>query len=494
MTKFIIPIIITVILIAGIGGFFIFQKPAFPEQFKEGIGTLPESVSEAVKQKQSLKSIQDSPFGFLAQYIDNSNTKKIYSAYGGFSAIQKIYKDLGVHWDRGAGRNGGATWGAIEKNIDGYRSMFDNYVKIASNNNINLLITISPAYSEAKGEYYLPTDLNAYAEFIKKLVGDYPSVKYWQIHNEVNGGVFWKDTPQNYAKLVRATSDAIRESCGDCVIVLGSSIKIDEKGNSKSIATYFEPVLKELRKDNKKYFDVFDYHFFAPAGSTPDLFYSVYEDGIKSARNLLDKYGYKNAEIWTTETMIFTTDGMSQKETGKLPSEYQNINEAQQTDALLKIYVSGLANGVSKIFWNKLTEGPWFDFMFNRAGLIKHPNFSGSASKKLSYYTYKKMTETLEGSDWNNIQTIQESDGVYVYKFTKQSKPIWVAWNDNSAGKTITITGIGSQQVNITEAVPKYESGKDVTDYNTAFNTEIKPVSNGKITITLGDKPVFVEE
>ena len=104
------------------------------------------------------------------------------------------------------------------------------------------------------------------------------------------------------------------------------------------------------------------------------------------------------------------------------------------------------------------------------------------------------MTETLEESDWNNIQTIQESDGVYIYKFQKGSKKIWVAWNDNAKEKQITITGIGSQQVKITEAVPKYESGKDVTDYNTAFNTETKSVSNGKITITLGDKPVFIEE
>jgi hypothetical protein len=69
-----------------------------------------------------------------------------------------------------------------------------------------------------------------------------------------------------------------------------------------------------------------------------------------------------------------------------------------------------------------------------------------------------------------------------------------VAWNDNSAEKQITISGIPSKEVKITEAVPKYESGKDVADYNTAFNTETKTAQNGKITITLGDTPVFVEE
>ncbi|MEK7850018.1 MAG: hypothetical protein AAB213_04315 [Candidatus Omnitrophota bacterium] len=83
---------------------------------------------------------------------------------------------------------------------------------------------------------------------------------------------------------------------------------------------------------------------------------------------------------------------------------------------------------------------------------------------------------------------------MYIYKFTKNGKPIYVAWNDNSAEKTITISGITSNQFKIIEAVPKYESGKDVTDYSVAFNTETKSVSGGKITITLKDKPVFVGE
>ncbi|MEK6876922.1 MAG: hypothetical protein AABX63_05880, partial [Nanoarchaeota archaeon] len=384
---------------------------------------------EAEKQKE-IKTSQDSPFGFLGQYVNNSRTKPIYAAYGGFSAIQSIYRDLNVHWDRGAAKSGGAIWGTIEKNIDGYANGFKTHVDTANKNNINLLITIEPGYSESERGEKLPSNLIGYADFVRKLVKDYSSVKYWQIHNEVNGGVFWKDTPKNYAKLVQTTSDAIRKSCSDCTIVLGSSINIDVKGKAKSIIPYFEPVLKELNKSGKKYFDVFDYHFFPLSGYAPKSHYQALDDGIDSVKNLLNKYGYGEAEIWITETMIFTTDGMSKREIQKLPEKYRIITEKQQALSLFKTYVSALSKGVKKIFWNKLTEGPWFDFMFDRAGLIRHPNFSGSAEKKLSYYTYKKMTEILEGSDWDNIQIIQESDGVYIYKFNKSGKNIWVAWND----------------------------------------------------------------
>jgi len=100
----------------------------------------------------------------------------------------------------------------------------------------------------------------------------------------------------------------------------------------------------------------------------------------------------------------------------------------------------------------------------------------------------------MEGIDWNDIKIIQESDGVYIYQFSKNGRPFWVAWNDNSESKQTTLSNITSSQVKITQAVPKYESGKDVTDYNTAFATEIKTVQNNTASVTLGDVPIFVEE
>ena len=104
------------------------------------------------------------------------------------------------------------------------------------------------------------------------------------------------------------------------------------------------------------------------------------------------------------------------------------------------------------------------------------------------------MVETLDGSDWTNIQTIQESSGVYIYKFTKNGRPIWVAWNDNTNSQTISLDVGTINAVNVVEAIPKYASGSEVTNYNSAFNTELKTAQSGKITVTLSDAPVFVSE
>ncbi|NOY97732.1 MAG: hypothetical protein GXP40_00805 [Chloroflexi bacterium] len=438
---------------------------------------------------------EDSPFGFLGQYMDSPITERVYAAYGGYSEIQATYVDLGVHWDRGSGKNGAATWGALERNIDGYRDMFNRYVNVANKNDVNLLITINPGYSKKEYGDYLPTDLKAYSEFVKSLVRSYPTVKHWQIHNEVNGNVFWKDTPQNYAILVRTTSDAIRENCPDCKIVLGSSININASGEPLQMETYFEPFFQALNRMGNNYFDVFDYHFFPPKGSTPETYYRALDDGIASVKNLLGQYNYADSEVWITETMIFTTDGMSSSEILNLPVEYQTISETQQATALFKTHITALSLGVKKIFWNKLTEGPWFDFMFNRCGLVRHPNISGSTDKKLAYYTYKLMVETLDGSDWKSIDKIQDSNGVNVFEFDNNNNPAWIAWNDNTGAAQITITNIVSDSLKVTEVVPNNTSGTyvDDQDYPNIFNTYTLNVSGGTVSITLDSIPVLIE-
>ena len=103
------------------------------------------------------------------------------------------------------------------------------------------------------------------------------------------------------------------------------------------------------------------------------------------------------------------------------------------------------------------------------------------------------MTEILDGSDWDNIEIIQESGGIYIYKFIKNNKPIWVAWNENDNERQITISNLDFNEVLVTETIPKYNSGNDVSNFNNAFNSENKTTNNGKITLTLGETPVYIQ-
>ncbi|OHB04138.1 MAG: hypothetical protein A2920_01770 [Candidatus Zambryskibacteria bacterium RIFCSPLOWO2_01_FULL_43_17] len=500
MNKLIIPIIVVGIITAGIGAFFVLQKPAFPKPPKEGIGTLPEPESEAVKQKQSLKSIQDSPFGMHTGATRPFLKPDEKPSFGGFNYNDAI--NIGVGWERPG------LYASYPLNA---KLMDVSYKDIPYG--INIVANIETP--RQKGTFKLRISEREYQDFVKQLVERYNGdgiddmpelknpIKYWQIDNEPP---FWqlgqndklsgspmewmRDTRDDYAMILELAGNTIHSTCPDCKLVIGGMVGMGNEQSKDIFNEFYKPILQKL---NGKYIDVFDFHVFG--GSNKEYLNSKMM--YKIIRQGLDEYVYSDTEIWILETGTYSGQPVDMGKT--MPKQL----EKKQAGDLIKHFIYPLTFGVKKVFWAwAMVEGtsPIDDNdFFDNTGLIYDGIGEGDLGygvKKLAYYTYKKMVEVLEGSDWNNIQTIQESesDGIYVYKFTKSGKPIWVAWNDNSAGKTITITGIDSQQVKITEAVPKYESGKEVMDYATAFNTETKSVSNGRITITLGDKPVFVEE
>ena len=77
-----------------------------------------------------------------------------------------------------------------------------------------------------------------------------------------------------------------------------------------------------------------------------------------------------------------------------------------------------------------------------------------------------------------------------MYKFNNQDKSIWVAWNDDSASQTISLSELGiTGSAKITNAIPDADSGSEVSSYSTAFNTYTTSSD-----IVLGESPVFVEE
>jgi hypothetical protein len=402
--------------------------------------------------------------------------------------------DLGAKWIRLSGA-AGIVWDMVEHTQNTYNwNNADSMISAFYDAGINVLVTIgvsNNAYQSING--YLPADSNAYKTFISKMAERYdgdgiddapgsPVVSAWQIGNEVDG--WWKDTNENYATLMKESYSTIKSVNPKAKILIAGMAGPLGISKYSSILSYI---------NNGNYLDVFDFHWHATSGGNyknhntrnPDII-NNFDQLLSEIKNTLNNNNYINSEIWTTEMSI------------------SDINPAGQTEKLqavdlVKRYVYPGAKGVDIIFWGTLYEQSGFGGVsgntnyFNTQGLINNPLNDGLSHKKLSYYTYKKMVEVLEGSDWKNIATIQEQNGIYIYKFTKQGTPIWVAWNDSNATRTVTISGITSDRVKTTEAVPKYESGKDVIDYTKAFQTDTLVVSNGSVALTLGVRPVFVE-
>lgn len=471
MNKLIIPIVVTVAVAVGIGAFFVFQKPAFPQPLMPPEQTLTQEPKLEKLSIEGKKKENDNVFGVNIRYgkegsgrVDPQQLHRMYVEVGVQTGTVGAYYQATVKMMQIVDDEGPRQTYNWSRRLDGVISQ-------TASSGIESLIILSPYNTRAR----MPNNMEYWKAFVKEIVRHYSarqrgSVRYFELVNEPAVPSYWDDTPENYALLLRSTYQAVKEADPHALVVFGS-IPVEVVVNQPSRQDFFRKVLSYRYDDGSKaedYFDLIDIHIYDDAES-------------------FEKY-VKKVNGWLTRAkpMIMTETGTTSD------PKYEGSLEKQARD-VVKRFVTALSLGFKKVYWQPFSDhktlGAGGTDRFDKMGLVDM-----ESNPKLSYYTYKKMVEVLEGSDWNNIQTIQEKDGVYIYKFKKGSKNIWVAWNDNSNSKQITISGISSNSVKITEAVPKYETGKEVADYNTAFNTETKSVSGGKATITLKDTPVFVEE
>ena len=321
-------------------------------------------------------------------------------------------------------------------------------------------------------------------------------INYWQTCNQVFDTCSGDDCKINnnyaekYAQVQELTYLGVKASCPECQVLIAGDSGKDE----------YPPVYEAL---NGKYIDIIDKHFFGEAKD-----YVKIQGEMNYLKNSLRNSGFDLAKLkfWITETGTYSgapVDDRDVPENLKKSLPYQS--ESQQAQGLIKRYAVAFGEGIEKVLWAwGIEEGFGCDCcIFDYTGFIydgnkepqtcdiNDPYDLGAGVKKLTYYSFKLMVDKIGG--FTSVETIENSNN-YVYKFIKNGKPVWVAWNDDSASQTLTLNVGNLDSVKITESVPKYETGKEVTNYDSAFDISTKDADNGIVSITLGETPVFVEE
>jgi hypothetical protein len=489
----------------------VFKSGRYDEALRlieEAMSTLKQDIKDTKSEKiagNNISPVQkthvnkianDSPFGIHDPIIPEVDTVADVAA-------------AGAKWIRYAGRNG-ILWDAIEREKGKY--FWDYHDRLYGETyragiKINVVVLVYNRFDrEKEGFGYVPKNINRFLEFLKKAVERYdgdgiddapgsPVIDVWEIENEPDLAFFpgapgWKDTPKNYAQLLKKSYQVIKK------INPNAKVAFAGLADPQGIKNYFIPVLNEIERikdsPNDKYFEIAGFHWsgMIMGDYQKEIFPAktyYLDSSIKTMKEEAEKRGYKNIPIWIGE-MSYNN--------GK-PTDItflkQSRSEREQAIELVKRYVYSIVKGADKIFWVTLTE--WNNWKgkgyFDHAGLINNPKNDGQSHRKLSYYTFRKISDKLEGSDWNNIQTIQENEGIYIYQFTKQGRPIWLCWNDNK--KSIEIPRIESSKVKVISAIPTGKSGKDVEDYRNSFKERTLNVDKTKISLTLDDIPVIIE-
>jgi hypothetical protein len=479
------------------------------------LGTFNQTYSKSFS-----SDYQYSPFGISAAFsrpflTDNTTPRQVIKKFSETIKPYSHVQDIGARWIR---LTSDIYWSKVQPTreyVDNSQydwSFFDILIgRVPSGVNILGTISIGKERIQKSNWEFANKDIEKkYIEFVKKVVDRYDGdgindmpglknpIKCWQIENEP--ALYYEPIFdwEGFSHLVEVTYKAIKDKDLKAEIALGGLAGGNAVNNVndpfyplflKQLKDFYYPLLKSLSAKNI-HVDIFDIHYYSGNLRWPS---DKWEDNWKCMKDIytiirknLDKNGYKNTQIWITETATM-----------------EKINgEKAQAASLVKRYIYPLSFGVKKIFWWNMVEGEYpleVDKPANHFGLIYDgigKDDPGYGVKKLSYYAYKKMVELFEGSDWNNIETIQEQDGIYIYKFMKRSKSIWAAWNENRKPRMIAITlGKGTKNVKITDSVPKYTFGKYITNYAKAFNIRTQLASKeGQIAIRLGEDPVFVEE
>jgi hypothetical protein len=331
-----------------------------------------------------------------------------------------------------------------------------------------------------------------YITFVKAVVerydgdgkNDMPDLKnpilYWQVENEPDlHSADWK----GYANIQKITYQAIKEACPECTVICGGM----SGGGIRVFEKFYRPILKEL---NGKYIDIFDFHWYGNAFGDYKEVKPVYE----TIQTALHEYGY-SADIWITEMGTYSGT----------PFKWNPQTEADQARDVIKRYIYSLAIGVKKVFWAwGLQEGFKHDNgFFDHTGFVydgEHPDDFGRGQKKLSYYTFKKMTEILHGFNQISLEINQE---IYRVTMLKDGTPVYCVWwdffndpeyNVHNPQKEITIPVHSNNPLLLTEAVPHFSQGIHITSYETAFTTKVLHPEKNTITFTIGETPVFLTE
>lgn len=447
-------------------------------------------------------AVLDSPFGFHPAKA----TTPDYTNNGFADAIS-----LGVKWNR---QGPYAYWNNIQPDTNTSVYDFTTLDRVWGTvpTNMAILVNVMPQPKAVDGGRcepgsWAPVDEAAYQAFVGATVERYDgdgvqdmpgltnAIRYWQVGNEPN----YQEVRADFAVLQRITYQAIKAADSNAVVLIAGTGGANAAYNSK-FDTLYVPILQAL---GGQYFDIFDFHWFGPADGAYRLIdKAVNSNALNHVRNRLVENGYAaDMPIWITE--MGTYSGMPAAELDSLQTEREHAAD------LFKRHVYALTQGVKKIFpaYGIVEGANNNNGYFDHTGLIYDgmwPDDLGLGVKKLAYYTYKKMTDTLEGSNWGSWQILHDgtdTDSIYLFKIEKNGEPLFMAWWDYyesgeyHTGDTVNLvmSALTGRCVRVSSVVPSATIGAEVASYSSAFLETNIPIIAAQAVVPLGEDPVFIE-
>ena len=284
----------------------------------------------------------------------------------------------------------------------------DLFFELAEEAGLDLVVVVGPWPGTRTMMYtgsYLPEDMQAYQDWVHELVQRYgDQVLAWEIDNEpdlhnseppraargkVKPGSF--QTPTEYAQVVLATSEAIREADPQAFVLLGGMYRAHTpKGNTYLQQVWEQPGVPEA-------VDGLSLHCYF---SSSDL--EVPERLMTVARTLAP-----DKPVWITETSLPSA----------MPAA-PHSNETWQAKGLVALHGELLAQGADRILWHTLIDAQR-EQEVGPVGLKTNSLYKTELDEegltvtvpKPAAATYADLVEAMSGQELEAIEVHKDEDG-----------------------------------------------------------------------------------
>ncbi|MCE5216339.1 hypothetical protein LLH03_04815 [bacterium] len=353
-----------------------------------------------------------------------------------FEALAQILRIAGVGWARDR-----FSWGGTEpqKGVIDYQQ-YDPCAEAYAKAGVRhySLFHDTPGWTRGNNPATKnPTDLREVYAFTKRLAQHYKGrVRAWEIWNEPDIPHFWPDLGDTLAGLQKAAYLGFKAGDPDLMILQSSFCR--------GYCNFDECLMEAGAKD---YFDIFNWHVYAPPEGYPRVLGQYLE--------LLDRYGCADRPVWLSEAGI-------RVEATEPGGELNAAAERAQAEFVPKCFAYSLAAGTDRAFFfiypYYLERGVQFGSM--RRDLSPRPGFIAIAAA---------------------VDLLGEAKYLGQYPLEKASALAF----ETPRGKVLVVWSEKPQTVEF--AAPATVKVADL------FGRETNPaLSEGKLNLTAGPAPQYV--
>ena len=384
-----------------------------------------------LKSGGSAELLPDSPFGmgiYLGQRWPSSEMEK----------PADIAQAIGIKWMRDE-----FNWGHVEPEKGKWNwERFDAAVETATTHGISIFGLL--CYWAPWAKPHTEEGIRDYCNYVRTVVGRYKhQVKHWEIWNEPNI-FFWTGTVEQYAELLKAAYDAVKEADPEAKVIGCCTAGTD--------LNFIEKVFQLGGFDKM---DILSIHPYRYPG-TPEETDFIGE--LKRADALVRKYGAPK-EIWLTEIGWPTHVGSN------------GAGETKQAAMIVRTYIQAIVSGVvQKTFWyNFRNDGTDVNYNEHNFGIIRRDH-----SAKPACIAFRTMTDCLEGKRF--VRALDCGEGVCAYLFEGGGRRTIAAW---CASGTATLV--------------IFRNAKDIEVVNLIGERTSAEPSKDRVSVELSENPVFIE-